>query len=245
MYSRLLLKQAKPQVIDSSHLYLKLKSDSEDLEAIVVDFFSPKLRTESKGKYSVKVIGRTPEQIRGDLNKAIIPQMRNDISKDDHQLLDKLLFRLRRIFLEAAASYTSLPETQRSSWSDVISMEVDKYQDVSIRIRHDEEEEQISTAKESSMEITSEEEDLNPEMFYVQLPGNRWAALELFEDTMTLTDEHGVELHPHVILHNLPGTDERYLEKMLRRSIDRARSQGPNAVKEALEKLTGLNWEMS
>jgi hypothetical protein len=144
-------KQAKPEVLDSSLLYLKLQADPQDPNFLTMSFFSPKLRAQegSNGlSYRVEVGEKGTNQIRRDLNKLIVPQLRGDVLEDDHALLEKVIYRLRNIVLDSAMEYQDLGDTQKAQWKNVVRMDITKYQDVSVRIQEQgEAEEKVASKK--------------------------------------------------------------------------------------------------
>lgn len=134
-------KTAKPEVLDQSLLYLKIEADPQDPNFFNVSFFSPKLRSQAvpgggSFTYRVEVGDKGGSQIRRDLNKLVVPQMRDDILESDHALLEKVVYRLKNAVLEAATEYMGLGEAQKAQYKNVIRMDIYKYQDVMVKM-HD------------------------------------------------------------------------------------------------------------
>jgi hypothetical protein len=131
-------KTARPEVLDTSLLYLKLIPDPQDPQALLMSFFSPKLRQQEGAQnltYKVEIGEKGTSQIRRDLNRLVIPQMRSDVMEDDHGLLEKVIYRLRNIVLDSAMEYQSLSDAEKAQWKNMVRMDITKYQDVSVRIQ--------------------------------------------------------------------------------------------------------------
>lgn len=103
-------------------------------------FYSPKIRSQVSGgepTYRIEIGDKGTNQIRKDLNKLVIPQMRGDILEEDRATLEKVLFRLRKIVLDSASEYQGLSEEERKSWKNFVRMDITKFSDVGVKIQEE------------------------------------------------------------------------------------------------------------
>jgi hypothetical protein len=131
---------AKPVILNQSFFFLKLVPNPENPNELLMSFFSPALRlTVPNGApvYPIDISDRGTNQIRKDLNKLVIPYMRQDILEEDHAALEKVLFRLRRIVLKDAQEYQDLTDEEKKSWKSLTKLNIQKFSDIGVRIQED------------------------------------------------------------------------------------------------------------
>ena len=128
------------EILDSSVFFLRLRAYPMDPNSFLMSFYSPKIRPvtgEKVPSYRIEIGEKGTNQIRRDLNKMVIPQIRGDILEEDHAILEKVLLRLRRIILKEAMEYQGLSEEERKTWKSLTRLDITKFSDVGVKIQEE------------------------------------------------------------------------------------------------------------
>lgn len=135
-------KTAAPKVVDHSILYFKLSGDPNDPRCMVLSFYSPKLRINpGSGTYRIEVgdwaVDKSLPQarIKQQLSTFVIPMMRGDVLDEDHDLLEKVIRKLRAIVWENAVEYFQIPTEEKASWRNMVKMDLQRVQDAKVTVR--------------------------------------------------------------------------------------------------------------
>lgn len=141
-YVHELRKEAAPKVIEQSILYLRLGGNKTNPRFMDISFYSPKLRTlPGAGGYKIEVGDwgqdrSLPERrIRQAVGTFVIPMMRGDVLEEDHDLLEKVIRRLRSIVWENAVEYFQIPFDQKPAWRNTIKMDIAQLLDTKVTIQ--------------------------------------------------------------------------------------------------------------
>lgn len=141
-YVHELRKEAAPKVVEQSILYLRLGGNRANPRFMDISFYSPKLRTlPGAGGYKIEVGDwgqdkSLPERkIRQQVGTFVIPMMRGDVLDEDHDLLEKVIRRLRSIVWENAVEYFQIPLDQKPEWRNTIKMDIARLLDTKVTIQ--------------------------------------------------------------------------------------------------------------
>jgi hypothetical protein len=141
-YIPLMTKEAAPKVVEQSILYLRLGGNRANPRFMDISFYSPKLRTTpGAGSYKIEVGDwgqdkSLPERrIRQAVGTFVIPMMRGDVLEQDHDLLEKVIRRLRSIVWENAIEYFQIPFDQKADWRNVVKMDIARLMDTKVTIQ--------------------------------------------------------------------------------------------------------------
>ena len=133
---------AAPKVVDHAILYFKLSGDPNDPRYMVLSFYSPKLRINpGAGTYRIEVgdwaVDKSLPQarIKQQLSTFVIPMMRGDVLDEDHDLLEKVIRKLRAIVWENAVEYFQVPTEEKASWRNMVKMDLQRVQDARVTVR--------------------------------------------------------------------------------------------------------------
>ena len=164
--------QAAAKVVDQSMLYVRLQaSPSKGPRFMEISFYNPTRRhLPQMGTYRVEVGDRTTDQglperaIKEQLATFVVPHMRGDALDADQDLLEKVLRRLRRIVWENAALYFDIPMEEKTSWRNVIKLDIQTLTDTKVVVQDKEHGAEIvarSVGGEQNL-TPAEQEDLEP-----------------------------------------------------------------------------------
>lgn len=135
-------KTAAPKVVDHSILYFKMEGDPSDPRYMILRFYSPKLRMNpGTGTYRVEVgdwaVDKSLPQarIKQQLSTFVIPMMRGDVLDQDHDLLEKVIRKLRAIVWENAVEYFSVETAEKPNWKNIVKMDLQRVQDAKVTVR--------------------------------------------------------------------------------------------------------------
>lgn len=141
-YVSLMTKEAAPKVVEQSILYLRMGGNRANPRFMDISFYSPKLRTTpGAGSYKIEVGDwgqdkSLPERrIRQAVGTFVIPMMRGDVLEQDHDLLEKVIRRLRSIVWENAIEYFQIPFDQKAEWRNVVKMDIARLMDTKVTIQ--------------------------------------------------------------------------------------------------------------
>ena len=135
-------KMAAPRVVDHSILYFKMEGDPTEPRYMALRFYSPKLRMNpGSGSYRIEVGDWSTDQslpqakIKQQLSTLVVPMMRGDVLDEDHDLLEKVIRHLHSIVWENAIEYFQTPMEEKSTWKNIVKMDLQRLQDARVTVR--------------------------------------------------------------------------------------------------------------
>lgn len=138
------VKTARPKMVESAVLYLKLFGNEDNLRFMRMSFFSPKLRLKENAdeEYFVEVgdwdedKNFSQERVRKSLTKLTIPSLKGDVISDDHEILASVLRKLRKVVMDVAVDYFALPLEDKKSFKRVVRLDIQKMEDIKVVIEN-------------------------------------------------------------------------------------------------------------